>query len=197
MAFSVESMRVNGVELDDAGRADDEQGSTQVSLGRPLVDSGVLEIAGKALFLKDRTTIPVAVGSRAQEAHDGYVNWQNAAEAPGGTWTVRGIGLPPNLLSEVEVAPRPFSPFRDTLLEFGFVVGNLQQPTEITLEIFSLAGTKVRRLSQVGGARAYHLEWDGRDQDGRISAPGLYLYEIRIDAEDNAASRTGTLVVAY
>lgn len=197
MAFSVETIRLNGIDLEYDWRADDEQGSTQVSFGRPLADSGVLEIAGKALFLKDRTAIPVAVGSRVQEAREGYVNWQNAAEAPGGTWTVRGIGLPPNLLSEVEVAPRPFSPFRDGQLEFDFVVGNLQQPTEVSLEIFSLTGAKVKRLSQVGGARAYHLEWDGRDRDGRIAAPGLYLYEIRVDAEDNAASRTGTLVVAY
>jgi len=197
MALSVEAIRLNGADLAYNWHADNEQGSTQVSFGRPLRDSGVLEIAGKGLFLKDQTAIPVAVGSRAQEALDGYLNWQNAGESPAGTWTVRGIGLPPGLLSEVEVSPRPFSPFRDERLAFGFVVGNLQQPTEVSLEIFSLGGTKVRRLSQIGGARAYHLEWDGHDQDGRLLAPGLYLYKVRVDAEDNAASRTGTLVVAY
>lgn len=195
--LSVETIRLDGVDLTYHWRSDVEKGTTSVDFGEPIRTSGMLEIAGKALFLKDRTAIPVAVGNQAQGGRDGYVNWQNAGEAPGGTWTVRGVGLPPSLLSDIKVAPRPFSPFRGEQVEFSFVVGNLQQETEISLEIFSLAGTRVRRLSQVGGARAYRLEWDGRDQDGRIAAPGLYLYEIRVDAEDNAASRTGTLVVAY
>lgn len=193
----VAGIQFNGVPLDHVWRADDEQGRTLIQLGQTVRDSGVLEIAGKALFLQDRTAIPVAVGSRQQEAADGYINWQNAGEAPGGSWTVKGVGAPPRLLGEVAVSPRPFSPFRDEHAEFGFVVGNLQQATEISVEIFSLKGTLVRRLSQVGGARAYHLDWDGRDQDGGMVAPGLYLYEVRVDAEDNAASRTGTLVVAY
>jgi hypothetical protein len=196
-AIEVEAVRWQGAAVDHTWLRDEEQGFTQISLQRPLEDSGALEIAGRALFLGDRTAIRAAVGSRTQEAQDGYLNWQNAAEAPGETWTVRGVGLPPKLLSEVELAPRPFSPSRDGRLSFDFVVGNIQQPTEVSLEIFSLAGTRVRRLSQLGGARAYHLEWDGRDQDGRIAAPGLYLYEIRVHARDDAASRTGTLVVAY
>jgi hypothetical protein len=196
-AVAVEAIRWQGIALDHTWRRDEEQGFTQLSLDRPLRDSGVLEIAGRALFLEDQTAIPVSVGSRAQEAQDGYLNWQNATQAPGATWTVRGVGLPPDLLSGIEIAPRPFSPFRDQQVEFSFVVGNLRQETEISLEVFSLAGVSIRRLSQVGGARAYRLRWDGRDQGGRVAAPGLYLYEIRVDAEDNAASRTGTVVVAY
>jgi hypothetical protein len=197
MALSVEAVRLDGVGLAYDSRSDAEEGSTLVDLGEPITASGVLEIAGRGLFLKDRTAISVAVGNRAQGNRDGYVNWQNAGETPGGTWTVRGIGRPPSLLSDIKIAPRPFSPFRDREMEFSFVVSNLQQDTEISIEIFSLAGVKIRRLSQVGGARVYRLEWDGRDQDGRIAVPGLYLYAVRVDAEDNAASRTGTLVVAY
>ncbi len=195
--ISVESVRFGGITLDHAWQTDVEKGLTQVVLEAPLRESGTVEILGQGLFLQDRTSMPVSVGSRAQEAADGYINWQNGAEASGENWTVRGVGSPPRLLSAVEIAPRPFSPFRDEQVGFEFVVGNLQQATEISLEIFSLNGTKVRRLSQIGEARAYRLAWDGRDRDGRIAAPGLYLYEVRVDAEDNAASRTGTLVVAY
>jgi hypothetical protein len=194
---AIEGIRFHGVDLGYEWQADDVQGRTEIRIRQPLKESGTLEIAGRALFLQDRTAIPVAVGNQAQATADGYVNWQNAAEAPEGTWTVQGIGAPPRLLGEVAVAPRPFSPYRDEQAEFRFVVGNLQQATEVSLEIFNLTGTSIRRLVQIGGARAYHLDWDGRDHDGRMAAPGLYLYEIRVDAEDNAASRTGTLVVAY
>jgi len=195
--IGVEAVLFNGVPVEHQWRADESEGRTRIELGQALRESGVLEVTGRALVLQDRTVILSSVGSRVQESAAGYVNWQNAAEAPGATWTVRGLGAPPRLISAVEISPRPFSPFRDGQVEFGFVVGNLQQETEISVEVFSLSGAKVRRLSQVGGARAYSLAWDGRDQDGRIAAPGLYLYEIRVDAEDDAASRTGTLVVAY
>lgn len=202
VVLSIEAIQLNGSDLDYEWHTDEKRGSTQVDFPRQLTDSGVLEITGKVLVLKDQTAMPVAVGNRAQGTRDGYVNWQHAGEAPGETWTLRGVGRPPDLLGEIKIIPRPFSPFprfpdEDGKLKFSFVVGNLQQDTEISLNIFSLAGVEIRRLSQVGSARAYHLEWDGRDQDGRVAPPGLYLYEIRVDAEDNAASRTGTLVVAY
>jgi len=195
--LSVEGVRFDGAELYYDWSSNPEEGNTLVAFRERLGVSGMLEIAGKGLFLQDRTPIPAAVGSREQEQRDGYMNWQNAREAPDATWTVKGLGVPPRLLSPIEVRPRPFSPFRDGAADFRFVVGNLQQETRIVLEVFTLAGERVRRLSQTGGARAYRLSWDGRDQDGRIAAPGLYLYEVRVETGDDAVSRAGTLVVAY
>lgn len=196
-ALAVEGIRFKGVELGYEWHSSAEEGRTFIALRERLGTSGMLEIAGKAVFLEDRTAIPLAVGSLEQEQRDGYVNWQNAREASDATWTVRGFGAPPELLSKVDLSPRPFSPFRDEAVNFRFVVSNLQENTEVAVEVFTLTGERVRRLSQVGGARLYHFEWDGRDHDGRIAAPGLYLYEIRVEAGENAASHTGTLVVAY
>ena len=99
------------------------------------------------------------------------------------------------LLGAVEVEPRPFSPFADGSARFDFVVGNIEEGKEIVLEIFALDGRRVRRLAQTGRARTYQFEWDGRDRDKRVVAPGLYLYEVGV--EDSGKARRGTFVVAY
>ena len=162
-----------------------------------IEDSGRLEIFGRALFLQDRTRVELRVGSRDQERQDGYVNWQNSRRAPGAASVVLAVGEPPGLLSEVKVEPRPFSPLERETMDFRFVVGNIQEVTGVVLRLFTLDGEPVRRLDQEGRARAYHFEWDGRDRDGRMLNPGLYLYEIQVGAGSDAASRTGTLVLAY
>ena len=162
-----------------------------------IVDSGRLEIFVRALFLQDRTRVELQVGSREQEERDGYVNWQNSRKSPGTTSVVLAVGEPTGLLSEIEVEPSPFSPLERETVDFRFVVGNIREVTGVVLRLFTLDGEPMRRLQQEGRARTYHFEWDGRDFDGRIVNPGLYLYEIQVGAGVDAANRAGTLVVAY
>ena len=169
----------------------------ELAAAERIEESGRLEIFGRALFLHDRTRVELKVGSRDQEEQDGYVNWQNSRRAPGAASVVLAVGEPPGLLSELKVEPRPFLPLERETMDFRFVVGNIQEVTGVVLRLFTIDGEPVRRLDQEGRARAYHFEWDGRDRDGRMVNPGLYLYEIRVGAGADAASRTGTLVVAY
>jgi hypothetical protein len=157
--------------------------------------SGALEIAGRALFLQDQTALVLRVGSRVQQERDGYINWQNAREDPASTWTVRAGGAL-GLLSKVEFGPRPFSPL-GAELEFRFVVGHLRDQTEVAVRIFTIEGRRVRKLALAGGTGEYRMAWDGRDQQNRIVAPGLYLFEVRVEAGDSTSSRRGAFVVAY
>jgi hypothetical protein len=151
-----------------------------------------VEVEGEGLFLHDLVPIQVQIASDEQATRDGYTNWQN-----GPAIAVRSLGLPPDLLSEAEISPKPFSPFRDGLLNFDFVVANIRQDSRMAVVIYRLDGRRVRRLVQEGQARAYHFEWDGRDGDGQIVHPGLYLYEIRVDAGDEGARKRGAFAVAY
>ena len=154
-----------------------------------------VEIEGQALFVRDKTAMRFAAGNKAQGDRDGYVNWQQGQEMPGATWTVLAAGTPLQLLGEVQVGPRPFSPFADEYARFAFVVGNIEEGREVVLKIYNLAGRPVRQLAQTGSARTYQFEWDGRDGSGRVVGPGLYLYEVGIEGSDKA--RRGTFVVAY
>jgi hypothetical protein len=151
-----------------------------------------LEVEGKGLFLHDLMPIQVQIASDEQAARDGYTNWQNSPVA-----AVRSIGLPPDLLGKVDVAPSPFSPFRDGLMSFNFIVANIRDESRMAVEICRLDGHRVKRLVQEGRARAYHFEWDGRDGNGQIVHPGLYLYEIRVQAGNEGARKRGAFAVAY
>jgi hypothetical protein len=67
--------------------------------------------------------------------------------------------------------PNPFNP--STVLSFE-IPESAEGITE--LEIFDLLGRKVRSLwRQTAGAGYYRVEWDGRDDDDRITGSGVYI----------------------
>jgi hypothetical protein len=205
--FEIDEVRVGGrLLLEDEDLQVGYRWRPMTEEGRSLIElapteridaTADIEISGSAVFVVDRTQLLVQAGSLEQSQRDGYVNWQNASQLDGEGTVVRAFGAPPKLLSQVEVGPSPYSPFEGGTVDFRFVVANLRQDADIDIDIFSLDGRRVRRLRQTGQARAYNLSWDGRDGSGRVVDPGLYIYEIRIDAGAGSSSRRGTTVVAY
>ena len=197
----VAAVRVDGRELvptDDYtwGPTPDREGMLiELAPSERINAMATVEIEGQALFVRDKTAMRFEAGNKAQGDRDGYVNWQQGREMPGATWTVLAAGTPLQLLGEVQVQPRPFSPFADEYARFVFVVGNIEEGREVVLKIYNLTGRPVRRLAQTGSARTYQFEWNGRDGSGRVVQPGLYLYEVRIEGSGKA--RRGTFVVAY
>lgn len=43
----------------------------------------------------------------------------------------------------------------------------------------------------------YTQIWDGRDDQGRVVPPGIYLYQIEVNAEAGVERRQGVVQVAY
>ena len=77
--------------------------------------------------------------------------------------------------------PNPFN--GTTAIRF-----DLPTPQQVRLAVYNLAGQKVVEL--VRGTRragSYALAWDGRDQNGRLLASGVYLY--RLEAGDQVRVR--------
>ena len=198
--LGVTAVRVDGRELAIEGYTwdltpDREGMLVELAPSERINAMATVEIEGPALFVRDKTAMRFEAGNKAQGDRDGYVNWQQAREMPGATWTVLAAGTPLQLVGEVQVEPRPFSPFADEHARFALVVGNIEAGREVVLKIYNLTGRPVRQLAQTGSARTYQFEWDGRDESGRIVEPGLYLYEVGIEGSDKA--RRGTFVVAY
>ncbi len=77
------------------------------------------------------------------------------------------------------------NPFRSDVA-LGFA---LPRPAEVTVAVYDLAGRRVRmvRRGQMA-AGEQRLRWDGRDDAGRASAPGVYLIRAR-SADWGAAGR--------
>jgi hypothetical protein len=71
--------------------------------------------------------------------------------------------------------PSPNPSFNETAVAFS-----LDRPGSVTLRIVDVAGRVVRILeSKILGEGRHVARWDGRTDDGRQVAPGLYLVELR------------------
>ena len=68
----------------------------------------------------------------------------------------------------------------------------------VTLELYDLAGRRVRRAYEgMSGNGSYALAWDGTDDRGLLVPPGLYLYELRVEADEGSERRWGSVGVVY
>ena len=66
----------------------------------------------------------------------------------------------------------------------------LPTAADVDLAIFNLAGQRVATLADgVRAAGSYTLRWDGRDDDGRALASGVYLYRLRTGDEQQVETR--------
>ncbi len=84
-------------------------------------------------------------------------------------------------------APNPFNP--STTLYF-----QVPESENVSLVIYNLAGQVVRTLipGRTLKAGIYDVSWEGRDEQGRPAAAGVYLY--RLTAGDKAIARKMTLL---
>ena len=90
--------------------------------------------------------------------------------------TEEQVGLP-NALALAQNYPNPFNPA--TTIHF-----DVPRSEEIELTLYNLSGQKVATLAQ--GPRetgSYALRWDGRDDNGRELASGVYLYRLTAGEE--------------
>ena len=104
------------------------------------------------------------------------------------------------LVAQLE-GTRLFTPNGDgTNDAFALSYALLKLTTEaaVTLELYDLAGRRVRRAYEgMDGNGSYALEWDGTDDRGLLVPPGLYLYELRVEADEGSERRWGSVGVAY
>jgi hypothetical protein len=96
------------------------------------------------------------------------------------------------LLENVEVAPSVFTPNGDDIndeVEIHIDIFHLEQPKTLGVEILDLSGHRVRDLSlrRSFPSGEHQLSWDGRDDQGQLLAPGIYLLRVHFDTDSNAA----------
>jgi hypothetical protein len=108
------------------------------------------------------------------------------------------------IIDEVTLTPAVFSPNGDGVndrAEIAFAVFRLDGTRRLQVEVFDLGGRRVRDLSvrRQQPAGRHRFFWDGRDEEGRLVPPGVYVLRLLVQADAGAADRgrTKLIHVAY
>ncbi|MYK41207.1 MAG: hypothetical protein F4049_13425, partial [Gemmatimonadetes bacterium] len=148
-----------------------------------------------------------------QHSVEGEGGWQRvdpgeAMEAiASNTTTLVGAVQEGALVQAVAVEPRVVTPNGDGVndeMGFHFQVVKVGDGSPVEVLIHDVQGRRVRRLVEQRPASTglYGMEWDGRDEQGAVVPPGVYLARVRVDT-DTKGARIGraevlrTIAVAY
>ena len=192
----VQQVRFDGVVLPEDGyeAAWDDEG-LQLVLGSEhrMSRSGRLEVEFASVLL--RPTLAV----RAAVALGDSADWQHVRPVAEDAWTLVGEGVVSRALPRTGVSVRP-NPFNAAsgAAQIQIDLAKVQHPQVLTVALYDLAGRKRRVLwdGQPAAAGRKRLAWDGRDESGRLVAPGHYLLRVEIDA-DRGDVWTGLVGVVY
>jgi len=100
------------------------------------------------------------------------------------------IGSPTNI--SVTCEPNPFTPLSSNST-FNKIKISFPNPNNdsTNLRIWDITGTLMKEISNSDGVSS--LEWDGKDEQGRIVESGVYIYEVKVGGN---SKWKGTIVVA-
>ena len=103
--------------------------------------------------------------------------------------TVVGVPAGDRIVGNLVVLPNPFTPNADGTNDqarFEFTVFKVNTAKAVEVIIYDLAGRQVRKLMEErpSAAGLYTMEWDGKDEDGKVVTPGIYVGQISLDTDE-------------
>ncbi|HJN29218.1 MAG TPA: gliding motility-associated C-terminal domain-containing protein, partial [Candidatus Latescibacteria bacterium] len=170
--------------------------------GSILAAGELLRIDFRAKVLLNGTTLDVAIRDSGADPA-----WQSVD--PGDATTLRpgaelSIAVPFDrvVVRALTVEPPVITPNGDGLNDQGeirFSIANVNLARQIDLRVYDLGGRIVWQESRMSfGDQVFF--WDGRDNNGNLVAPGIYLCRVEVDADSGQASRLAdqrSIAVAY
>ena len=105
------------------------------------------------------------------------------------------------LVGEIAIVARVFTPNGDGVndqFEMFFNLLQIVEPAPVVLDVFDLAGRRIHRVfAEERGIGPARYRWDGRSTEGKLLAPGTYIWVLRVQADAFEERHLGTLGVAY
>ena len=202
----VESVAIDGVSLEPAQwQADIETGAFVVHIPRrnERDTQDLIEIVFHARIFDYGTVFDGRIydSTRPWEVPQALEPGDAAFLADSNSLTVELIEVGQQVLGAIELSGSSFTPNGDGVndqLDIRFDLVNLSAPVPVNLEVFDLAGTRrtQRPLAQRGSG-PHSVFWDGRDDNGRILPPGLYLLRLDVDTDNHTFTASRVVSLAY
>ena len=104
-------------------------------------------------------------------------------------------------LSYLEISPNPITPNGDgrndeTEIAYGIVY--LLEKVTVSVGIYDLSGSKVKAVfSGWLSCGRYKKAWDGKNDQGNLVPPGIYLCKVSVDTRAKTFSRLKAVAVVY
>lgn len=180
--------------------------SLYVTLNTPITGSGgtgndVLRIYFRTTLLTNVHEFGAGVMNSTNNDGAGPVKvWEN----PDYPWIVSTNTITGELLSQVKANPKVLTPNKDGKNDFTVLEFILSKTrTKVKITIFSSEGTLVRTLYDGTLEPSYYTHdndpgrWDGKNGDGDLVPPGIYVFQVIADTDEGEKVKMGTVVVAY
>jgi hypothetical protein len=181
--------------------------SLYVTLKTPITNSvnntgdDILQFYFRTTLLKNVHEFSSGVINSTNNDGAGPVKvWEN----PDIPWIVSTSTIAGEMLSEVKANPKVFTPNSDGKNDFtvlGFTLSKTQ--SKVKIKIFSTEGTLVRVLCDRSLEPGFYKnerapgKWDGKNEDGDLVPPGIYIFQVIAVTDEGEKVKTGTVVVAY
>jgi len=146
--------------------------------------------------------------STGNDGAGGVKAWENISL---GSNMVTVSQLVDSIITDVTAAPKVFTPNSDGMNDFTVIEFRLAKvQTNIMVNIYSTDGTLVTTVyddilppsnysapGDMATAKTLPGAWDGTDQDGDMVPPGIYIYQVIAETDDEDIVESGTVVLAY
>jgi len=199
---------VQTVELDGIPVAfseiDTENGnslSIELSNDRVTASGQILRITFDALVTVYGTTFFGKVfDSQTGELGQDVVAGDATPAAESNRLSIQGV-LRPELVLELNANPPVFTPNGDGIndeLQVSYILLRALSQVPIDVTLYDLSGRTIRHLQNNGAFNGpQQLFWDGKNEDGAMAPPGLYLLRLSIDTDTGSENRTLLVGLAY
>ena len=161
----------------------------------------LVEVGFRCVVLRYGTEFSGRVYDRDSEEVSQLVGSGDASDRYDGDELSVRTSLGEGLIRSVEVSSGVFSPNGDgvnDLVEIRWDVLKLTGAVPVEVGVYDLGGRLVREVySELGKNGRYDVEWDGRDADGELVMPGIYVYQISVESDMESKLYSGTLALVY